>query len=463
MALLLRLDDEGVCQFDKVSRAQIRRYQRRYRFHPQLDTWFQYRTRKHPTWRTIPPLEYRMGLVRVYHDSLGHAGVAPTNAALRQHFTWLGMEADVYAFVKGCDACQRHATLPVRLEPPHLYDLLGPYQHVCMDYCGPFPYMTAEGKEEKGWVAVMVDYFTKIAEFVVVYDKTAPTAARAIYDHWLTRYPKPAKWTTDHGTEFGDAVTHLLKKFGILHVKCAVQNPKGNGAAERLVQSLKKMLRAWVNQHTQHWVQLLPHARGAYMRRVHATTGVAPMHFLYACQPELLLPLGDVLQPDESVARVGVTAVAAASARAHRYKLDAIEEFATCMSEAEISVKGFIDVYDSIREQLYRSAYHNIADAQQRHRLRYIELAIQKAGRHVYDVQPGDYVLVLLENQKGLRPQFAGPFKVHWVTEMGNVVVGTAIAGTLRSEEQLWSVNPRRVVPYHASPVPPVIDWLPDA
>ena len=95
--------------------------------------------------------------------------------------------------------------------------------------------------------------------------------------------------------------------------------------------------------------------------------------------------------------------------------------------------------------------------------LRYIELAIQKAGRHVYDVQPGDYVLVLLENQKGLRPQFAGPFKVHWVTEMGNVIVGTAIAGTLRSEEQLWSVNPRRVVPYHASPVPPVIDWLPDA
>jgi hypothetical protein len=88
------------------------------------------------------------------------------------------------------------------------------------------------------------------------------------------------------------------------------------------------------------------------------------MHFLYACKPELLLPLGNVLQPDESVARVGVTAVAAASARAHRYKLDAIEEFATCMSEVEISTKGFIDVYDSIREQMYRSAYHNIADAQ---------------------------------------------------------------------------------------------------
>ena len=96
----------------------------------------------------------------------------------------------------------------------------------------------------------------------------------------------------------------MLKKFGILHVRCAVQNPKANGAAERLVQSLKRLLRAWVNQHTQHWEQLLPHARGAYMRRVHASTGVAPMHFLYACQPELLLPLGDVLQPDESVARV---------------------------------------------------------------------------------------------------------------------------------------------------------------
>ena len=349
------------------------------------------------------------------------------------------------------------------MEPPHLYDLLGPYQHVCMDYCGPFPITTKEGKESKAWVAVMVDYFTKIAEFVVVYDKSAPTAARAIYDHWLTRYPKPAKWTTDHGTKFGDVVTHMLKKFGILHVRCVVQNPKANGAAKRLVQSLKRLLRAWVNQHTQHWEQLLPHARGAYMRRVHASTGVAPMHFLYACQPELLLPLGDVLQPEVSVARVGVTAVAAASARAHRYKLDAIDALATCMSEVEISTKGCIDASDSIRERLYHSTYHNIADAQQRHRMRYIELAIQKAGRHVYDVKPGDYVLVLLEKIKGLRPQFAGPFEVHSITKLGNVVLGTAVAGTNKTEEDLWSVNPRRVVPYHTTPVPPVIDWLPDA
>jgi transposase InsO family protein len=387
-----------------------------------------------------------MGLIRVYHDSLGHSGVGTVAQAMKQHFSWIKMGSDVAAFIYGCEACQIHNTLPIRVEPPHLYDLLGPFQHVCMDYCGPFPYVDpTTGKSSKAWVAVMVDYFTKTAEFVIVHDKTAGTAARVIYDHWLTRYPKPRKWTTDHGTEFGFEVTSLLNKLGIEHAKCAVLNPKGNGAAERLVQSLKRMLKRWVSRHTQHWALMLPAARGAYMRRVHKTTGVAPMQFLFTMQPELLLPLGLTLQPT-----VGVVGVSDGGFDEPSGALD------------KIDARPSLDVAAQAREILFRSAYKNIASAQLQHRMRYIELAIQRAERQVFEVVAGDFVLVLLDNAEGLRPQFAGPFQVHSVTAYGNVVVSTTTEGTNDEEAKLWSVNPRRVVPYHASPIPPLVDWLPD-
>ncbi len=44
------------------------------------------------------------------------------------------------------------------------------------------------------------NYFTKIAEFVVVEDHTSAASAAAAYAHWISRYPCPRKWTTNCGT-----------------------------------------------------------------------------------------------------------------------------------------------------------------------------------------------------------------------------------------------------------------------
>ena len=78
----------------------------------------------------------------------------------------------------------------------------------------------------------MVDYFTKIAEFVVLRDREALTVARAAYDHWLTRYPRPVKCTTDCGTENQGAFSAMLQRLGVQHVYTAVFNPTGNSLAE---------------------------------------------------------------------------------------------------------------------------------------------------------------------------------------------------------------------------------------
>ena len=185
------------------------------------------------------------------------------------------------------------------IKDPQPFDLYGPFEHVLMDSCGPFwipnpAYVEPSGKPGKSgkkqapgpdkfikaWVIVIVDYFTKIAEFPIVTDHSSATVAAAVYDAWLTRYPKPRKWTTDQGTENKGAFTQLLHRLGIPHITTAVFNPTANGACERLVGTLKRMLVRMIGNHESAWPRILPHVRAAYMRRIHRATGYAPIHML---------------------------------------------------------------------------------------------------------------------------------------------------------------------------------------
>jgi hypothetical protein len=119
------------------------------------------------------------------HDALGHGGVNQTLACLRQSFHWSGMPADVGMFVRVCDSCQRRKL--VMPEPPTLQEPL------------------------KAHVVIMVDYFTKAAEFAVVYDKTPASVAKAFYYTWICRYFVPSHVTSDNGTEFETDFVHWLQ------------------------------------------------------------------------------------------------------------------------------------------------------------------------------------------------------------------------------------------------------------
>ena len=48
----------------------------------------------------------------------------------------------------------------------------------------------------------MVDDFSEVAEFAILHHHSASAVASAAYDHGISRYPRPIKWTTDFGTEY---------------------------------------------------------------------------------------------------------------------------------------------------------------------------------------------------------------------------------------------------------------------
>jgi hypothetical protein len=172
-----------------------------------------------------------------------------------------------------------------------------------MDTFGPFdipdatPLASGEKRAapKKGWVIVIVDYFTKIAELCFASDHGAETAARLAYEFWLSRYPKPEQVTTDNGTEFQGSFATMLHRLGIKHINTAVFHPQANGACERLVGTFKHILQRCLVTHKAHWVQALPLARAAYMRNVHSATGFSPIELLTGIKPEPLLPFSELL------------------------------------------------------------------------------------------------------------------------------------------------------------------------
>jgi hypothetical protein len=368
-------------------------------------------------WRTCPPLHYRWDLVLCMHDSLGHAGTQRLCQGLQQHFYWRGLSRDVRLFVAQCDACQRRKlAMPA---PPPLQEpvVLGPFEHVHIDLCGPFdtPVIDVHGKlsmpdkPAKAWVVVMIDYFTKAAEFAVIYDKKPTSVAAAFYYAWICRYFVPGFVTSDNGTEFETEFVHLLARMGSQHVHTTACHPAANGVVERLVGTFKSMLLKHVNNHPLHWLPSIPVVRQQYWARLHAALGMSPFEMVYGRLPVPVLPKAkDIL-----VAAVRVSD--AANAGVSLLDLEDAEcpaPFVHVQQMRQRMLEVDLAVFDQIRQQFQQNA-----------------AAWPRPGAPLQkqpQLKAGDLVLEVLSGPvASLAKSVLGPFRVVEVRESGVVVLST--------------------------------------
>ena len=72
-----------------------------------------------------------------------------------------------------------------------------------------------------------------------------------------------------------------MEQLHIQHVTTAVFNPTANGACERLVGTLKRMIKKLIRDNSTAWPFVIPQARAAYMRRIHSATGFSPIQLAW--------------------------------------------------------------------------------------------------------------------------------------------------------------------------------------
>ena len=161
-----------------------------------------------------------------------------------------------------------------------------PWQRVHTDYA------EYQGK----YFFVAVDAHSKWPEIFAT-TKTTTEKTISILRHLFSSYGFPEETVSDNGPQFtSDQFADFLRQNGVRHTRSAPYHPATNGAAERMVQVLKKGLKLASRLSVDHQ---LANLLLSYRSTPHSTTGVPPAELFLKRQLRTRLTL---LKPDQEAA-----------------------------------------------------------------------------------------------------------------------------------------------------------------
>lgn len=231
--------------------------------------------------RLVIPTSCRQLVMHLAHTLpwAGHLGRHKTFLRISRRFFWPGMYTDVQAYCSTCPTCQLTGS-PRKSDRALLQPLpiiSEPFRRIAMDVVGPLP-RSSRGHQ---YILVLSDYATRFPEAFPLRTITAPSVLRALIQ-FFSRVGVPEEILTDQGTNFTSRLLHLFhKQLGISAIKTTPYHPQTDGLVERFNQTLKKMLRKFVDDSGKDWDRWLPFLLFAYREVPQASTGFSPFELLY--------------------------------------------------------------------------------------------------------------------------------------------------------------------------------------
>ncbi|UYV64979.1 hypothetical protein LAZ67_3002638, partial [Cordylochernes scorpioides] len=213
----------------------------------------------------IPPVLQRRTMEQLHET---HPGIVQMKAIARSHVWWPGMDKAIENRVERCENCQLVRNNP-KPSPVHPWTApVKPWSRIHIDYAGPFHGRT---------FLIVVDSMSKWPEAIIMDHCTATATVRVLRDLFAV-HGLPDQVVSDNGRMFvGHEFQEFLRMNGIRHITSAPYHPQTNGQAERVVQTLKQLIRknGWENISV-----TLPRALFAMRTTPHGTTGLTPAELL---------------------------------------------------------------------------------------------------------------------------------------------------------------------------------------
>ena len=199
--------------------------------------------------RIVVPAVLREEVFRGLHEP-AHHGYQTTLRRIAQRFWWPHVRADVSAFVKAYEVCDRDRNAkPSPRAPLGHYPADQPFASLYIDIVGNQGSLSL-GPSPKS-ILTMIDGLTGWAAAVPIVDQSAATVARAVYNEWFVRYGVPDQLHSDRGTQFEAALfAELFSIFGTDKTRTTLYRPQANGKCERFNRTLVAMLRRAVQKKT---------------------------------------------------------------------------------------------------------------------------------------------------------------------------------------------------------------------
>ena len=220
--------------------------------------------------RVVVPPPGRVPIIKILHD--GHPGVSQMKSLARSVVWWPGLDAELEAKVKSCEACQVNSRSPPK-SPLHSWEWpTKPWSRIHVDFCGPFL-----GKI----IFVMVDAHSKWLEAAVVSSTSSQQAIRVLRQVFSC-HGLPEVLVSDNGTAFTSTEFQtFVQRNGFRHIRSAPYHPATNGLAERAVQTVKNALR----KTSRDIDTCLSRFLFQYRLTPHSTTGRSPAELLLGRKP----------------------------------------------------------------------------------------------------------------------------------------------------------------------------------
>ena len=229
-------------------------------------------------WLTVLPKTLRARVLDEVHASktAGHLGRKKVLPKLRERYFWVGMSADVRAYLRRCVKCaQKKGPQRRHRAPLQQYRVGAPLERVAIDVLGPLT-ETHGGNE---YVLVIGDYFTKWMEAYAIPDQQAETVATKIVEEFVCRFGVPLELHSDQGRNFELTVfREMCKILGISKTRTTPYNPKSDGMVERYNRTIVNAVSLMIQPHQgqKDWDVYLPYVGLAYRASVQESTGESP-------------------------------------------------------------------------------------------------------------------------------------------------------------------------------------------
>lgn len=235
----------------------------------------------------ILPKELRKECILSIHSSGSgaHMGAKATRNKIKSRYWWPAIGREVEEVVKRCKPCQlsKFSNRPNR---PAMQSIQTgfPFQQIHLDIAGPL-----DSNNGTPYILIMVDAFTGWTEAVPMVNSEAETLAKALVNEWICRYGCPLRLVTDRGANISGKIIHNVSRLlQIKKVETTAYHPQSNGKAERMIQTVKNLLKSMITATGKEWGNLLQLVLMAYRSSPHNSTGYTPFYMMHGF--EMIFP-----------------------------------------------------------------------------------------------------------------------------------------------------------------------------
>ena len=317
------------------------------------------------------------------HRSVGHQGCDRTLSLMKEQFWWPGMSQALLKAVANCGRCIQYDTKG-QLPPMQPIICTEPMELVHIDYIGMEVTIATDKKPIVWNVLVVIDHFTRYVQAFITKNHTARTMARVLYNNYFSVFGFPQRLMSDQETEFcGKVIAAMCSLLSIEKICTTPYHPQTNGSAERVHQTLQRMIGKLDLEKRKKWPAHIGSIIIAYNSTRSQVTGYSLYYLMFGRRPRLPIDLLFPMHQTQMLTRT-------------------IDEYVASL-------------YDHLQESLAIAQDCAIKEAQRQKRL-----YDRKVG--AVELRLGDHVLVHLDAFRGQRRKL----KNRWGDDIHTVVTRMA-------------------------------------